>query len=308
MTASTLVMWKHCRRGTNYYWPLLDLQNSQDRELYSRGVGDWCVSCYNLKVHNSICCSVVAMYVFSHAIDYFCLTYFAEYTFFLFDYCDFQNNDICKKIFLITSVPLSISLQFSMGNCKISDDLKEASLCMKARLYPDEEVLTVVGFSRSTLKQAACHKALTGSVAKKQAIGCGCPCILEFSDSKYLLKLAQFKPTLFLDEYARHLEEGRFLDASLATIHWTLARAGLNINQVQKLAAERSPTVRADFVRRISHYPAKYLMCLDEVSKDDRTYARLWGRSRTGTCIEHHAPFVRKHQFQWLLRWHWMRE
>ena len=106
-----------------------------------------------------------------------------------------------------------------MGNRKISNDLKEASLRMKARLYPDEEVLAVVGFSRSTLKRAAHRKALTGSVAKKQAIGRGCPHILEFSDSKYLLKLAQFKPTLFLDEYARCLEEGRFLDASLATIH-----------------------------------------------------------------------------------------
>jgi len=45
-----------------------------------------------------------------------------------------------------------ITQQFSMGNRKISDDLKEASLHMKARLYSDEEVLAIVGFSRSTLK------------------------------------------------------------------------------------------------------------------------------------------------------------
>ena len=38
-------------------------------------------------------------------------------------------------------------------------------------------------------------------------------------------------------------------------------------------------------------------MCLDEVSKDDRTYAHLWGRSHTGTRVEHHAPFVRKCRF-----------
>ena len=116
-----------------------------------------------------------------------------------------------------------------MGNRKISDDLKEASLRMKARLYSDEEVLAIVGFSRSTLKRAARRKALTGSVAKKQAIGRGRPHILALSDCQYLLKLARFKPTMFLDEYARRLEEGRFLDASLATIHRTLARAGLNI-------------------------------------------------------------------------------
>jgi transposase len=89
-----------------------------------------------------------------------------------------------------------------MGNHKISDDLKEASLRMK--LYPDEEVLAIVGFSRSTLKRAAHRKALTGSVAKK---GRGRPRILALSDCQYLLKLARFKPTLFLDEYARRLED-----------------------------------------------------------------------------------------------------
>jgi hypothetical protein len=102
---------------------------------------------------------------------------------------------------------------------------------------------------------------------------------------------------MFLNEYTHCLEEGRFLGTSLATIHCTLIRAGLNIKQVQKLAAERSPTVRANFVRRISHYPTEYLMCIDEVSKDDHTYARLWGRSHTGTCVEHHAPFIRKCRF-----------
>jgi hypothetical protein len=102
---------------------------------------------------------------------------------------------------------------------------------------------------------------------------------------------------MFLDEYAQRLEEGHYVSASLATINRTLARAGLNIKQVQKLAAERSPTIRADFIRRITQYPAEYLMCLDEVSKDDQTYAHLWGQSRCGTHVEQHAPFVRKRCF-----------
>lgn len=41
-------------------------------------------------------------------------------------------------------------------------------------------------------------------------------------------------------------------------------------------------------------YPTSYLLPLDEVSKDDRTYARLWGRSVLGTRVEKHDPFVRK--------------
>ncbi|KAI0310880.1 hypothetical protein OF83DRAFT_1036765, partial [Amylostereum chailletii] len=41
-------------------------------------------------------------------------------------------------------------------------------------------------------------------------------------------------------------------------------------------------------------YSPACLYFLDEVSKDDRTYARLWGRARTGVRVELYAPFVRK--------------
>ena len=66
---------------------------------------------------------------------------------------------------------------------------------------------------------------------------------------------------------------------------------------MQKPAAECSPTIRADFICHIAQYPTEYLMCLDEVSKDDCTYACLWGRSHMGTRVEQHAPFVCKRCF-----------
>ena len=72
----------------------------------------------------------------------------------------------------------------------------------------------------------------------------------------------------------------------MSTIHQELRRAGLSAKHVQKMAAERDPMKRADFIQRISHYPATCILALDEVSKDDRTYARLWGRSERGTRVE----------------------
>jgi len=181
-----------------------------------------------------------------------------------------------------------------MGNRRTSDDLKEAALRMKAREYRDEEILEISQFSLSTLKRAARQKRLTGSVAKVQAIGRGRPRKLIHPDCQYLLSLARHKPSFFLDEYARRLEDNRFLTVSLATIHRSFTRAGLSVKRVQKLAAERNPVIRANFVRRISQYPTEYLVCLDEVSKDDRMYARLWGRSRVGKRVEQHHPFVCK--------------
>ena len=86
----------------------------------------------------------------------------------------------------------------------------------------------------------------------------------------------------------------------MSTIHRELRRAGLSAKHVQKMAAEWDPMKRADFIRRISHYPATCILALDEVSKDDRTYARLWGRSEQGTRVEATQPFVRKRRFSML--------
>lgn len=83
----------------------------------------------------------------------------------------------------------------------------------------------------------------------------------------------------------------------MATIHRTLERAGLNVKRIQKLAAKRDPVKRAQFVWCIGQYPAHYLVSVDEVSKDDHTYSRIWGCSRMGRRAEHHAPFVQNRRY-----------
>lgn len=181
---------------------------------------------------------------------------------------------------------------------KISDDLKEAALRLDARGRDDVyEIAAIAGFSVRTFYRARRQKYQTGSVAKEAAIGRGRPRTLLRRDCDYLLRLARYKPTLFLDEYSQRLEQYRTLSVSLATIHRSLERAGLNVKHVQKLAAERDPFLRADFIRRIGQYPANYLVSIDEVSKDDRTYTRLWGRAPIGRRVEQHDPFVRRRRY-----------
>jgi len=84
------------------------------------------------------------------------------------------------------------------------------------------------------------------------------------------------------------------------TIHHELSRAGLNVKHVQKMASERDPILWADFVQRISQYPATSLLVLDEVLKDNQTYAHLWGRSKHGSRVKIHQPYVQKHRFSML--------
>lgn len=159
------------------------------------------------------------------------------------------------------------------------------------------DIVAITGFSIRTFYRVRQQKLRTGSVAKQDAIGRGRPRTLLRHDCEYLLRLARYKPTLFLDEYSQCLEQYRALSVSLATIHRTLERAGLNVKHVQKLAAERDPFLRADFICRIGQYPANYLLSIDEVSKDDRTYTRLWGRAAIGRRVEQHEPFVHRHRY-----------
>lgn len=185
---------------------------------------------------------------------------------------------------------------------RISNDLKEAAMRLKIRgRDTDEEICQITGFSRRTLYRARRRKLQTGSVAPAHAIGRGRPRSLVRRDCDYLIRLARHKPTLFLDEYARRLEQARGLSVGLATIHRSFERAGLNVKHVQRMAAERDPVLRANFVRRIGQYPPHYLISIDEVSKDDRTYARLWGRAPVGRRAEQHAPFVRKRRYSMIV-------
>ncbi|KAE9395216.1 hypothetical protein BT96DRAFT_793379, partial [Gymnopus androsaceus JB14] len=71
-------------------------------------------------------------------------------------------------------------------------------------------------------------------------------------------------------------------------------QAGLNVKRAQRMARECSPEKRASFWYHMAQYPPDYLVSVDEVSKDDRTYTRLWGRAPRGQQVEIHGPFVRK--------------
>ncbi|KAG1777137.1 hypothetical protein EV702DRAFT_926733, partial [Suillus placidus] len=76
--------------------------------------------------------------------------------------------------------------------------------------------------------------------------------------------------------------------------------AGLNLKHVQKLASKGKLLVCAGFICRISQYPTHYLVTPNEVSKDNRTYACMWGRAFHGERVEKHNPFVWKERFSML--------
>jgi transposase len=185
-----------------------------------------------------------------------------------------------------------------MGNRRISIDAKCIGLRLLARKRDTrKEIAEICDFSERTLYRARKRFRDTGSVAKACVINPGRPRLLQTADANFLLHLAKHKPTLFLDEYSRYLDKHRHLPVSMSTVHRTFERAGLNVKHVQKMAAERDPLQAGIFLHRVAQYPAHYLVSVDEMSKDDRTYSRLWGRAPRGERAEANIPFVRKRRF-----------
>ncbi|KAG0703208.1 hypothetical protein DFH29DRAFT_803690, partial [Suillus ampliporus] len=73
--------------------------------------------------------------------------------------------------------------------------------------------------------------------------------------------------------------------------------AELNVKYVQKLTSKRNPLKHAAFISYISQYPAHYLITLNKFSKDNMTYACMWGWAHYDEHVEKHYPFVQKIQF-----------
>lgn len=177
---------------------------------------------------------------------------------------------------------------------RYSTDLKMAAVRLRHRGRDSvKEISRITNMSRPTLFRTWRKHRLTGTVANKQPIGQGHPRSVLFRDAEYLVRLAHHNPGAFLDEYCKRLEDDRYLSIHVTTIHRFFTRAGLSVKRVQKLARERDPMKRADYIRRIGKHSPACLVFLDEVSKNDRIYARLWGRAPAGERVECYAPFVR---------------
>ena len=160
-----------------------------------------------------------------------------------------------------------------MGYRHISNNLKEAAIQLKNHgTDTNYEIKQITGMSTCTLGRAIQCKQMMGSVTKDQAVGHGHPQSLLRQDCDYLLYLACYNLTLFLDRYSLCLEQFCALSISLVTIHWSFEQAGLNVKHVQKLAKGHDPFLHAIFRHHIGQYPTLYLIFIDEVSKDNHTY------------------------------------
>ncbi|KAJ7049017.1 hypothetical protein C8F01DRAFT_1003263 [Mycena amicta] len=159
------------------------------------------------------------------------------------------------------------------------------------------EIADICDMSTRTIDRAVAQDRDEGFVGKHPGRKRGPKDILIAKDVELALRFVDHNPTRFLSELKDILERYRYISASEATIHRMLKKRRISLKKVQKMASEQTAEAEADFVVRIAEYPAHYLVCVDEMSKDDRTYARTRGRSRRGQRCKVYQPFVRKRRF-----------
>jgi hypothetical protein len=96
------------------------------------------------------------------------------------------------------------------------------------------------------------------------------------------------------------LESNRFISVHFTTIYRELARAGMSLKKLKKIAKERNESRRADFIWRMAQYEPEELGFLDETSKDERTLGRRSGWSLKGARAVKKQVFVRGHRLSGL--------
>ncbi|KAF5376010.1 hypothetical protein D9757_008836 [Collybiopsis confluens] len=181
-----------------------------------------------------------------------------------------------------------------MGNRKISRDVKLCAIHLYERdLLNIDNILDCIGFSERTFYRVLKYWRETGDVVPHRYGLRGRPRVLLHDDIQYLIHLVQHRPDYFLDELASLMQDNRFIAVHLSTICRELERLGLSLKRIRRIARERCPLKRANFIAEVGQYSPEQLGFIDETSKDDRTVGRTRGRAKTGLRAMRRQPFVR---------------
>lgn len=76
-------------------------------------------------------------------------------------------------------------------------------------------------------------------------------------------------------------------------IHWELQKAGVSYKKLKWIASERKEEARNTYIAHIGQYKPEEIGFLDEMSKNEKTTARGYGRSKKGCRAIMHQCFVR---------------
>ena len=164
----------------------------------------------------------------------------------------------------------------------IHRDVKIAAIQLsEQQLLPLNDILLCCGFSWSTFFRILKLWQETGNVINEQVVY-GRYRTLHQTNIHYLLQLICQNPDYFLDELLCMLKTNCFISVHYTTIYDKLIHSGISWKRLQRIALERNEALRADFIARMAQFSPEELGFINEVSKDECSVGRHYGRSKRG--------------------------
>ena len=185
-----------------------------------------------------------------------------------------------------------------MAYRKISHDVKLAAIRLyERRLLRLQEILDCCSISKRTWFRILKLWRETGDVVNHPTGIRARARQLDHEDLDYLLQLICSNPDYFLDELVTLLRTNRFISIHFKTVFAELQRAGVSYKKLKRIAIEHDEGRCAEFIARMAQYDASEIGFIDEVSKDERTIGRRYGRSQKGIQAVKKQPFIRGRRF-----------
>jgi transposase len=166
----------------------------------------------------------------------------------------------------------------TMGNHRISPDLKECSLVLWEAGWSREDICYAFNVSPRSLYRWRAILEEFGSVTKPPSPLHGRDRLVSLAALTAVKEIFFHDPSVMLDELQWHLAIHHDIVISISALQATLVRAGLTRKMLQKIAKERIDAGRDDFKGCISDPDifsgtGMEFVTVDELSKDERTLA-----------------------------------
>ena len=179
--------------------------------------------------------------------------------------------------------------------------MKECALRLWDQGWEIEEIVDALGASRSSIFRWQAIFDEHGSVNRPLNALKGPERIITRAVLTAVHTLYETDSDLYLDELVLWLAVEHDITISVSALHATLKKAGLTRKLLHKIAIERDDELREqwremqasdDFLDDGSQF-----VCVDEMSKNEQTYARKYGRAYSGERAELKDVFVRGDQY-----------
>jgi len=189
-----------------------------------------------------------------------------------------------------------------MVNRRISPQVKELALEMWMKGFSRSDVCQIFQVSPRSLYRWRTLFDELDSVTPPPSPLLGRPCIIGLAAMTAVRRLYEKHPYTYLDELQWFLAVHHDTVVSISSLQENLEKAGLTRKLLHKIAIERDEELRARFradiwdLRNFSGTGMEFVT-VDESSKDERTYARRYGRAPIGCTPDFSDVFVRGERY-----------